>query len=68
MGHLFDGWIAAAADDEERELRRRLAAAEHDTMLEVLTWLRDAGGPRAYLAGAGLTTEQIDLLERRLVA
>lgn len=67
MRHLFDGWIAAADDDLERELRRRLAAAEHETMLAVLAWLRDAGGSRAYLSDAGLASDQIDRLERRLV-
>jgi protein tyrosine/serine phosphatase len=68
MSHLFDEWIATAGDDSERELRRRLAQAEHATMAAVLAWLRDtAGGAGAYLRDAGLPEEQIVRLRARLV-
>ena len=68
MQHLFDGWIANADDESERELRRRLAAAEYATMLEVMEWLRDsAGGAAGYLREAGLTDAQITRLRARLV-
>lgn len=68
MSALFDGWIAAAGDDEQRELRRRLALAERETMLAVLDWLSDnSGGAAAYLGEAGLTGGQLALLRARLV-
>jgi protein-tyrosine phosphatase len=69
MGPLFDDWIATADDEHEQELRRRLARADHGTMLIVLDWLRgSAGGAAAYLGQAGLTGEQIRRLRSRLVA
>ncbi len=68
MRHLFDGWIAKADDESERELRRRLAAAEHATMLEVMEWLRgSAGGAAGYLREAGFADAQITRLRARLV-
>lgn len=68
LGGLFDPWVANARDEAERETRRRSALSPADTMEAVLTWLDSAGGARAYLADAGLTSEQLRRLERRLVA
>ena len=67
MRHLFDGWIAAAPDDLDRELRRRLAAAELSTMQLVLAWLRDQGGAAAYLGEAGVSATQLERIRERLV-
>jgi protein-tyrosine phosphatase len=67
MRHLFDGWIAAAADEPGRELRRRLAAAELSTMRLVLEWLHGAGGVEAYLDEAGVATTDFERIRDRLV-
>ena len=68
MSHLFDDWIADAASEEDRELRRRLALAEQATMQLVLEWLRErAGGAAGYLLEAGLSEEQLERLRARLV-
>jgi protein tyrosine/serine phosphatase len=68
MSHLFDGWIADATTDEDRELRRRLAQAEHATMQAMLEWLREsAGGAAGYLREAGISEEQLERLRARLV-
>ena len=67
MRHLFDGWIAAAADGPDRELRRRLAAAELSTMQLVLEWLHAAGGAEAYLGEAGVSGAELERIRERLV-
>jgi len=68
LGGLFDPWVARARDDNERETRLRSALSPADTMEAVLAWLDSAGGARTYLTDAGLTSEQLQRLERRLVA
>lgn len=68
MGGLFDAWVAQARDDDERTTRARSALSPAATMEAVLAWLDGVGGSRAYLADAGLAAEQLDRLERRLVA
>ena len=68
LGGVFDPWVARARDDDERETRLRSALSPAATMEAVLAGLDTAGGSRAYLADAGLTSEQLDRLERRLVA
>ncbi|MEO5633976.1 tyrosine-protein phosphatase [Gaiella sp.] len=67
LGGVFDPWVARARDDEERETRLRSALSPAETVEAVLAWLGDAGGSRAYLADAGLTSDQLGRLERRLV-
>lgn len=68
MSGLFDEWVAGADDDGVREARMRSALSPAETMEEVLGWVREAGGASAYLIDAGLTDDQIERLERRLVA
>jgi protein-tyrosine phosphatase len=67
LGGVFDPWVAKARDDDERETRLRSALSPAETMEAVLAWLDSAGGSRTYLAEAGLTSAQLDRLERRLV-
>ena len=65
---LFVDWLAAAENEAELELRRRLGQAPHAAMITVLAWLRDsAGGAATYLRRAGLADEQIARLRTRLV-
>lgn len=59
-------WFAAAADADELALRRRICVSPRETMLEVLAWLREAGGAEAYLASTGVTERQIAALRARL--
>lgn len=68
LGAVFDPWVAEARDDDERETRLRAALSPAGTMGAVLAWLDEAGGARSYLADAGVTKEQLERLERRLVA
>jgi len=67
LGGVFDPWVARARDEDERVTRLRSAHSPAATMEAVLAWLDRAGGAKAYLADAGLTSEQLDRLERRLV-
>ena len=67
MRYLFDDWIAATDDEGDRELRRRLAAAELSTMHLVLEWLHDAGGAAAYLGEAGVSARDLERIRARLV-
>ena len=61
-------WIAAAADEAELTLRRRVVQSPHAAMLSVLEWVRStAGGADAYLREAGLTDGQLQRLRARLV-
>jgi len=65
---LNQSWFAAARDDRQLLLRRRISISPHATMLEVLRWLHEeAGGPEAYLTEAGLSEAQLDALRARLV-
>ena len=64
---VFAPWIARSRDDDERETRLRSALSPTETMEAVLAWLDDAGGAKAYLTAAGVTEEQLERLERRLV-
>ncbi len=67
MSRLFDGWIASAGDESDRELRRRLAAAELSTMQAVLDWLRvSAGGAARYLRDAGVSAADLESIRARL--
>ena len=68
MSGLFDEWVAGADDDGVRETRMRSALSPAETMEEVLGWVREAGGACGYLTDAGLTDDQLERLERRLVA
>lgn len=68
LGAVFDPWVAQAPDDDQRETRLRSALSPADTMEAVLAWLDDAGGAKSYLTDAGVTKEQLERLERRLVA
>lgn len=68
LAPLFTPWVERARDEDERETRIRSALSPAETMLEVLAWLDAAGGHRAYLSDAGVPSEQIERLERRLLA
>ena len=67
LGGLFGPWVARARDDDERETRLRSAHSPAETMEAVLAWLDEAGGAKAYLTDAGVTEDQLERLERRLV-
>jgi protein-tyrosine phosphatase len=62
-----EGWIARAADDVERERRRRIAMPAGTTMVEILTEVdRRYGGPEAYLGGGGSAAWSLDAIRGRL--
>ncbi|MEI7759230.1 MAG: tyrosine-protein phosphatase [Thermoleophilia bacterium] len=68
MPGLFDDWIAAAADADVLTTRQRSALSPTATMEGVLAWLQQSGGgARGYLRAGGLTSAQVQRLERRLV-
>jgi hypothetical protein len=68
MEPLFVHWLTSAETVAELEFRRRLVEAPAETMMAVLSWLREsAGGAAGYLRQAGLTEEQIARLRVRLL-
>jgi hypothetical protein len=63
------GWIEDADDPEEREHRRRVAAAPRRAMLDVLAALRERyGGATRYLLEAGATESHLAVIRGRLGA
>ncbi|MGI8972726.1 MAG: tyrosine-protein phosphatase [Gaiella sp.] len=60
-------WIAAARDGAEAARRERLSATPYDAMVGVLTGIEERHGTVAdYLRAAGVTTERLEELRRRL--
>ena len=61
------GWIDDGDDAEEREHRRRVGLSPKQAMHEVLEGLDERyGGVVSYLAGAGLTDDDLERVHRRL--
>lgn len=60
-------WIAEAADERERERRRRIAATPAAAMEAVLTELDRRGGAEGYLRDAGVSDADFDLVRARLL-
>ena len=59
--------VAAAANEEEREWRRRVSEAPREAIVEVLAALDDRyGGAEAYLRAAGVDDESLSRLCERL--
>jgi protein-tyrosine phosphatase len=60
-------WFEAAESEEELERLRRIAQTPAASMTGVFAELeRRYGGVESYLRGAGLTTEEIELVRERL--
>jgi protein-tyrosine phosphatase len=65
---LHRRWIADAADERERELRTRVAAAPAEAMRGVLDWLEASyGGAAGYLRTAGVEEGELDRIRSRLL-
>jgi protein-tyrosine phosphatase len=65
---LSEPWIERAADDFERERRRRTAAAPAAAMATVLRELEARGGPAGYLRAAGVPEADLRRVRERLRA
>lgn len=64
---LIGEWIDAAQSEEETKKRRFLSIMPPAAMQDTLLWLDDErGGAREYLAGAGVTRDELDRLRDRL--
>jgi len=62
-----EDWIAQAADDAERERRRRISVPAGRTMVEILSEVdRRYGGPDAYLRGGGAAGSSLGAIRGRL--
>jgi protein-tyrosine phosphatase len=61
-------WIERAADEMDRERRRRTAAAPAAAMETVLRELEARGGPREYLRAAGVPNADLQRVRNRLRA
>ncbi len=59
-------WLAGAADDEERERRRRVSQPAGRTLVEVLEEIERSEGIRERLLGAGADEAALDRLVARL--
>lgn len=67
VARLFQEWVAAATDPDERRLRTRVLQAPAATMTAVLRWLTESvGGADAYLQGAGVDPSTLRRLRARL--
>ena len=63
----FSGpWIAEAADERERERRRRMVATPPAAMEAVLAELEPRGGAAGYLRDAGVSEGDLDAVRARL--
>lgn len=64
---LHVAWIEAAADEDERAFRRRIASAPAEAMERVLDHLGRSGGELGYLAAAGVGEGDLAALRARLL-
>jgi protein-tyrosine phosphatase len=68
LAPLSERWLADAADETEREKRRRLMHTPAEAMVSVVDEIeRRYGDVASYLRAAGLTDAQIERLRERLV-
>jgi protein-tyrosine phosphatase len=67
LAERTERWLAAAANEEEREWRRRVSEAPREAIVEVLAALDERyGGAEAYLHAAGVDDASLSRLRRRL--
>ena len=65
---LIDPWAAAAPDERERALRRRIGASPPQVMADVLAGLEERHGTmRGYLLDAGANPDSLDRAGARLL-
>jgi len=65
---LIDPWAAAAPDERERALRRRIGASPPQVMADVLAGLEERHGTmRGYLLEAGADPDSLDRAGARLL-
>ena len=65
---MNEQWLAEAADEAEREKRRRLMDTPAEAMVSVVEEIeRRYGDVASYMRAAGLTDAQIERLQERLV-
>jgi len=68
LAPLREQWLSEAADDVEREKRRRLSHTPAEAMVGVVEEIeRRYGDVASYMRAAGLSDAQIDRLRERLV-
>ena len=68
LADVLAEWVDEAPDEEERARRARLSATPAEGMLGVLAALDEGhGGPRGFLAAAGLTAGELDRVAARLL-
>jgi protein-tyrosine phosphatase len=68
LAPLSERWLADAADETEREKRRRLMHTPAEAMVSVVNEIeRRYGDVASYLRAAGLTDPQVERLRERLV-
>lgn len=68
LATFSEPWIAEAADERERERRRRIAATPATAMAAVLAELDRNGGAAGYLREAGVPERDLELVRARLRA
>jgi protein-tyrosine phosphatase len=61
-----EGWLASAADDQDRERRRRISQPAGRTLIDVLEEIERRDGIRERLLGAGADEVALDRLVARL--
>lgn len=66
LATFSEPWIAEAADERERERRRRMAATPAAAMTAVLTDLDRRGGAEGYLLDAGVPEADLERVRTRL--
>jgi protein-tyrosine phosphatase len=67
LGHVLTDWIAAGADDRQRELRTRVSASPRSAMVAVLGELEERHGDvRSYLLAAGASPAALQRARSRL--
>lgn len=66
LATFSEPWIAEAADERERERRRRMAATPSAAMTAVLTDLDRRGGAEGYLLDAGVPEADLERVRTRL--
>lgn len=61
-------WVSEAADEQERQRRRRMVATPAAAMTDVLHELGRRGGEEAYLHAAGVSAGELEAIRSRLRA
>ncbi len=67
LAPIFDAWLDAAADDNDRKFRRRIGGSPAKAMADVLREIeRRYGSVRDYLLAGGTTDEDVERARARL--